>query len=323
MATNPADANKDGKVTKKEQAAYDKAQKTQGSGDTLSEADLEKRYNFAYDVITRDPELLSLWQKATNAKTGYWTAAQFQAALRDTDWYKTKSESARRAWTAEMLGGEDWNQQLSDAENRVRERAVQMGRRLSDEEAKTFARDYIYKGWGDGARAVEMDQALAAGLQNDEGFMRGEAGTLQQRMLEVARNNGLTFSPDYYESAARSVASGLTTEDDWLREVREQAASLWPTMSDKIKSGLDAKALASGYINTMAQTLELDPEQVSLDDPFIRQALTSTDEQGNPMSLWDFQQSLRKDPRWMQTKQANDQIASIGTDILKTFGFIG
>jgi len=157
------------------------------------------------------------------------------------------------------------------------------------------------------------------------GMLMGGAGNLQEQLRRVAESNGLRLSQSYYESAARSVAAGLTTAEDWQREVREQSASLWPSWSEKIMGGVDARELASGYMNVMAETFEIMPDQISLDDPYIRQALTATDDKGNarPVGLWEFQQKLRNDPRWMGTKQAEDEISGIANDVLRMFGFVG
>jgi hypothetical protein len=329
--TKPADANKDGKVTAKEQAAYDKKKAAakpgsdRASGDTLSKQALEARYNFAYDVITKNPELLALWKKATNAKQGYWTAEEFQSQLRNTKWYQNNAEYTRKAWTAEQLGGADWQAQLEEAGLAVQKAATAMGAKVSPEQMSALTRDYIYKGWGTPGREAMLEKALAASITLDDSFMSGQAGSFQQRMLEISRKNGLKFSNDYYQAAARSVASGLTTEEDWLRQQREAAASQWPMWSDKIMSGLDMEQLASGYKNIMASVFEIDPEAIDLSDPYMKQALTAVDEQGNPkpVGLWDFEQQLKNDPRWLKTKQATNDIASVGMDVLRAFGMVG
>jgi hypothetical protein len=121
------------------------------------------------------------------------------------------------------------------------------------------------------------------------------------------------------------VATGLTTDEDWLRDMRAQAASMWTPWSDKIMSGVDAYDLASGYISMMAQTMEIDPESISLNDPRLMKAIMHVDDKGNasPIGLYDFQMMLREDPAWMQTKQATDSVSSIGMDVLRMFGFQG
>jgi hypothetical protein len=71
--------------------------------------------------------------------------------------------------------------------------------------------------------------------------------------------------------------------------------------------------------------MELDPYSVSLDDPALRGAMTGVDDKGNfrPMGLWEFEQSLRKDPKWKDTKQAQDDTVQIGMGILQRMGFVG
>ena len=41
------------------------------------------------------------------------------------------------------------------------------------------------------------------------------------------------------------------------------------------------------------------------------------------MGLWDFENLLRQDPRWMKTKNAKNQFDSTARTILETFGFMG
>jgi hypothetical protein len=343
MATDykPADANKDGKVTAKEREKYKETKDAAAAAaaakpgtyeppaDKLTKEQLEKRFGWAKEVIFSNKDLRTLWKRAIDEK---WTdPAKFEAELRNTNWYKDNAEYARNAWAAEKLGTNpdgtltaDWKAQLDEAALKVEKRARELGAILTPEEQKAVARQYIFEGWGDPARAGFMDDALAEKISGtDSGFMRGQSGDIQQKLMDMARRNGLTYDRAYYESAARSVAGGLLTEADFERDLRSQAASMWQPWSDKIMAGMDAEDLASGYINMMSQTLEIDPSQVSLHDPRLMKAITHVDDKGNaaPMSLYDFQMSLREDPAWMQTKQATDSISSVGMDILKRFGF--
>lgn len=337
---DPADLNKDGEVTPREQKQYDKqratrrqarAAKEAGStnyepkADKLSQAELESRFQYAKEVIFSNPELKALWKQAIDEK---WTdPALFQAKLRSTEWFQNNADYARRAWAAEQLGGADWQKQIEDASMVVQQAATQMGRDLTESEKRTLALRYIREGWGDPNRGMLMNQALSEGLAvEDGGFMGGQAGTLQQRLMAIAQSNGMKFSNGFYEGAARSVANGMTTEADWEREVRTQAASYWgPGWHDKIMGGMDMVDAASGYVDMMAREFEIDQSMIDLSDPYLTQALMHRDENGDPapIGLWDFQQQLRNDPRWMGTKQAADQISNIGLDVARLMGLTG
>jgi hypothetical protein len=118
---------------------------------------------------------------------------------------------------------------------------------------------------------------------------------------------------------------GETTEADIIDGVRREAASYWPTYSEQIMAGSNARDLMGAYINTYARTMELDPNGIQLDDPVLRKALTVSDGKGGftQAGLWDFEQSLRKEDKWKNTKQAQDEMSSVGVGILRRMGFVG
>jgi hypothetical protein len=319
-----ADYNNDDKVTPKEQARYDRENPTP---DTLSRSELAKSYGYALRIIESDPELSDLFERAVNGKKGQWTATRFTAELMDTDWYQTNNEFARKALTAEALGGADWEAMLETARLNVQQVATNEGIDLDASQIDTYARQAIANGWDQPGREQLLRNALAQQLQTPaEGqLMEGQAGNMEQIWMQTAARNGLKLSREFFSSAARSVAMDLSTIDDVERQIREQAASMYPTYSQQILAGQDARDLASGYINMMAQEFEMDPEMIDLNDPMIREAMGGISEDGKPSveGLWAFQQRLRKDPRWMQTKSAADEISSTARSVMEIFGLVG
>ena len=291
--------------------------------DQLDRAELEASYKSAVGIIYAVPELQQLFEDALNSE---WTAASVKAAVQSSDWYRANNEYFRTAWAKASIGGADWTATQETARLAVQAAATAKGRTLTAAELEANTQRYIDEGWGEVGRQQLLNDALAVGLTTGtDGFMAGAAGDLQQTLKDVANRNGLPLSQGYYESAAKSVASGLTTENDWIRDLRAQAASLWPSYADKINAGVDVGDLASGYVNTMANTLEINASEISLNDPSIREALSSFDDKGNPlpMGLWDFQNKLRSDPRWMNTKQATDSISETANTVLEMFGLRG
>jgi len=293
--------------------------------DKLSEAELAKRYGYALRIIKSDPEIYSLFLRAANAKRGQWTAERFQAELLDTQWWAENSEFARRALTAEAMGGADWESMLETAGVAVQAEATNQGVPLTPEQIRDLAEQTIANGWDQQGRGQLLATAIAQYTQQaapDE-FMAGGAGDLQQRLMAVAAANGLELSQSYFASAAQSVASNLTTADDWERQIREQASSFYAEpWREKIMAGVDARVLADGYINRMAQAFEIDPSSVSLNDPLLREAFTKMNDKGEPTveSLWAFEKRLRSDARWMNTRQAAMEIAQTARSVMETFG---
>jgi hypothetical protein len=255
-----------------------------------------------------------------------WTAQKFKAAVQSSNWFRNNSEPARLAFARKAIGGADWADLQATARQTVQQTATNLGVVLTPEQLDGYTQRYIYEGWDSADRKPLMTRALAEDIKfNEKGPLKGLAGNLQDDLKKTAFENGLRLSDSYYKEAAVSVATGLQTKEDWDRDVREQAASLWPPYAEKIRSGVNVSALASGYVNTMAQTLEINRDEVNLNDPYIREALGGFDDKGNPapMGLWDFEKKLRADPRWMNTKQATDETSSVANTVLKMFGFRG
>jgi hypothetical protein len=297
--------------------------------DKLSREELARTYGYALEVIYSVPELKQLFERAVNAKQGQYTTQKFSAELQNTKWYRENDQYYRSAWTAEQIGGADWQTELENARLAVQQAATDAGAQLTPEELNALSKRYIYEGWKSSERSALLRNALSEEISSIPSGggeqMRGAAGNLSDRLKTMAYANGMKYNNDWYVSAAKSVSSGLTTAEDWERDIRESAASLFPVFGEKIRAGMNVMDAASPYIQTMAQTFEMNPASINLNDPYIRQALGGFDQSGSPvaMGLWDFEQKLRSDPRWMKTKQAEDSIVDIGSGILKMFGFRG
>lgn len=289
--------------------------------DKLTRKELAREYGFALEVIYSVPELATLFERAVNAKKGQFTVAKFQAELQDTNWYKNNPDFYRTAWAAEKIGGADWQASLNEAKSVVQSVAVNMGADVTPEELSALARRYIYEGWGQQDRQMFLAQALSEEISympSDAGdTLRGKAGTFTDNLKSQAMANGLRFNDNWYLSAAKSVASGLTTESDWERDIQKQAASMFPTYAEQINAGMTAMDIASPYISIYAQTMEANPYEINLSNPDIRRGLM------DGMGLFEFEQMLRQKPEWINTKQAEDQVSDISLRVMRMFGLVG
>lgn len=141
----------------------------------------------------------------------------------------------------------------------------------------------------------------------------------RQDLIRTGLANGVNLNADQIASFEQRMKSG---EDiDAIRNTIRETASLG--MPDPVKrlvaSGVDLSTVYSPYKSLLAQTLEINPNSISLDDPTLRMAIGPDKE----MSLYEYQKALRKDPRWQYTNQAREQASSIATTVLRDFGFMG
>ena len=287
--------------------------------DKLTREELAAQYGYALKVIYSVPELAKLFERAVNAREGQYTTQRFQAELQNTQWYQNNDQFFRAAWTAENLGGADWQSALETARLAVSDAARQAGADVTPDELDTLSRRYLYEGWGDASRAGLLREALSQEISvfPSGASFRGAAGNFVDNLKATAYSNGLRYNDDWYLSAARSVARGDTSEDDWAREIRKQAAGMYPLYSEQINAGMNAYDIASPYITVYSQTFGYSPYDITLDNPDIRKAMM------NGTNLFDFQMELRQKPEWMKTKEAEDKVASISSEIMRMFGVMG
>jgi hypothetical protein len=295
-------------------------------------AALESDLQWVAGIVSAVPELQEIFLKnvdagSFDAEAGAQGIQNFQNDIMDSEWWKTNNTFARAAFAKKQTDPESYRIDIENAMERVRREARAMGVPLEETELARLAEQVVVDGWDRPDREFKLRESLNQYVDRalQQGRPRGELGLYASRFRNTAAANGLRFDDNYYQALAKSVTSGLLSEEDAELEIRDQAASLWPTYSDKIRAGYNARDLASGYIYTMAQELEIDPQSISLDDQYIRGALTGVDDQGNPRakSLWEFQRELRNDPRWMNTTKAQNEISSIASDVMQMFGLRG
>ena len=118
---------------------------------------------------------------------------------------------------------------------------------------------------------------------------------------------------------AQQVENG-TSIDTIKNTIRQTAKLGMPTnVAALIDQGVDLDTIYAPYKKVMASVLELNPDSITLNDPTLRGAIGPDRE----MTLYDFQRSLRKDPRWQYTDNAREEVSSAALKVLQDFGFQG
>ena len=168
---------------------------------------------------------------------------------------------------------------------------------------------------------------LLAGAQEvaKEGIPEGPIGKNFLEVKNFAARNGIMLSDQAAGDYATQIVTGKLSQDTVLNAIRDSAASAFPQLADKIKAGIDVKTLADPYIQSMSRILEIPYTSVDLFDPKIRGALAYTLPDGKlaTKSIYDFENELRKDPRWEFTDNGKKAIADSTLRVLQDFGIQG
>ena len=327
------DKDKDGKLSPRERAAYDKSKEKEFNRDRL-EADLmNSEFSWAWKLIKSVPELEELWEKAI---ADGWLGARFKAALMNSTWFKENDGYRRTILALEKTDPETYQRRLDGAVAKIRDDLAKMGIRITDipeSRLKQMGRNFLLLGFDQGQNENVYQDWLGGNFLKMRGNDREIAGAAlsnQDSLTALLLANG--FDPNseswagWIESSVNSIALGDMQLTDAQSHIRQQAATLYPIFAERILQGESVQDIAAAYFELYADTLELNPSEISLRDPYMIEALQGVDpETGQPraMGLWDFQKKLRKDDRWQYTKQANAMADGFANDILSMFGFVG
>jgi hypothetical protein len=285
---------------------------------TLSASELAENYGFALSFFKSNKELWKIFNKAVK---GNWTSTKFQAALKNTNWYRTTSKSYRDYVFAKNDDPASMAAKINDTTAQIIDAAHTMGARLSYKQAAAVARNSISHGWSDS----QVRDYLAGYVRMKNGVFYGEAADTAEALRETAWRNGLRISSATLQSYARAVSRGDASVDEYKTRIRKSAASLAPDHADQLAAGQDLYDIAQPYMQAMASTLELPATDIDLFDRTIRGALSNRDSKGRPVTktLWEFERDLRQDSRWLKTNKARDEMSSTARQVLSTFGFQG
>jgi hypothetical protein len=290
-----------------------------------------QRTGLSEDFIRSHPAILKLVRRAIKED---WLAspqglANFDLAFTQTPWFKNNASYARTYMMMAAKGGADFDSKIETTREAIRARAQQLGAVLDDKALDTFATAYHMNGWGEEGRGVFLDRALMGELDDFDtnyiDFTKGGAETIGTSLREMARANGVRYNDSYFEGAAKSVLSGLSTLEDYASEIRQAAASQLPMYAERIKAGENARDILSPYVNTYAKIYGKDPNSIELDDPYVKEAYGQVDKDGKPaaVGLWEYEKLLRKKPGYEYTQDAQERVSQLTGEIVRMFGFGG
>lgn len=285
----------------------------------LSRAELAEQYGYTEAFLKANPEIGGLFNAMV--KEG-WNQAKFTAKLKNTKWWKTKSEKERQYLMQRYTDPASAKQSLAQARVKVDQLANQLGMRHSknyNTMANAWAYNMVAKGWDEGQLRFEIGKKIDL----SGGVHQGEAGEAWDKLHSIAYSMGVQMSNQWYADSSRAIVRGVATEQDYEDKLKNLAKSNFPQWSKQIDGGQSVLDIAAPYLQSMSTLLELPAGSINLFDPTIKKTLSYT----NPKTmtkeakpLWQFENELRSDPRWKKTKNAQDSLMTVAHQVLADFG---
>lgn len=306
-------------AAKKAAAAVNNATKAIQNSVKNPSAETAAGFGYTLAFFNSNPELKALLQQAT---AGGWNEARFVAALQNTKWFRTSSESYRKYVALQKGDPATLKQQLIEGGNRIQNIAGQIGAPLSWKDASALADTALKMGWGED----HIKRYLSTKLSIDKSgrFTSGAAATLQSQFKQTLADYGISMSDQTLQGYVRQGVQGMQDASSFKNYAQYLAASKYVALKDRIMAGETVRQIADPYIQSYGKVLEVNPENLSIDDPLIQRALQAKDGKGKPttQTVYDFENALRNDPRWAKTNNARDTMTNTANAILKSFGVV-
>jgi len=285
----------------------------------LTPEELAATYGWAIGFMESNPELKNLFKSAVSET---WTPQKFQAEVRNTNWWKTTSDKAREAQALESTDPATYAAQVAATKLQIQQLAGKAGAYIPEDKMDSIVRSVIYSGM-DELGIMEVISGYINFTEN--GMLGGAAGLHEYEMKKYAAEQGVRLDTNTVKEQAQLIARKMATTDDFKAQIREQAKSAYPGYSEQIDAGVTVKDLAKPYQSVMAQTFELPEGDIKLEDPTIKQALNGANKDGKPigLTLSQFQDVLRSDPRWRSTNNARNMALDAASKVLKDMGLSG
>lgn len=285
----------------------------------LSPEEMAANYGWSYAFLNSIPDVKKIF---SDAVAGSWSADKFQAALRDTNWFKTTSNTARQAQLQKSTDPATYNATLDATKLQVQMLASEVGAAVPTGQLDRIAASVMSSGMDENGIRQTLAQYITF---TKDGTMTGEAGMHAYTMKQFAYQNGVSLDDQTLKNQAALVVKKLATTQDFESQVREQAKSSYPGLAQQIDAGQNVMDIANPYKQMMANEWDIPPESIDLQNQTLRTALNGLNKDGKPTgkNMLDFQQQLRNDPRWAQTKGAQDAAMNAAKGVLTNMGLIG
>jgi len=293
-------------------------------------------------IFKHVPSLNAIFQKYVNGEIA--SADGLRKAIRDDVWYKQNSGEIKARYvqlynyqdlvaTGQANGSTDYEKQIATLERKLADKARAIGSNAASDPAalrKAAENMYITNVGIDDAMTTDF---LAAAIKPISSMIggkptlgySGEALTNYKTLVQTARDNGFQVS-DILPGAANEqqvlagIANGSIDINRVQQDARKLAAQGQPQyVRDLLSQGYNLSQVFAPYRKVMGTVLELNPDQIDLNDPLLRSAITDKGD----MNLYDFKKAMRADNRWQYTEQAKTDVSTAALSVLKDFGFQG
>lgn len=292
---------------------------------TPSNEDIMAGYGFVGLLAKAIPELNDILQQAIQHQ---WSPDRFVQTVADSSWYKSTSATQREWITKQLTDPASAAMEMETGADSIRNLSAQLGVPMpSTEKAKEVWLWTRYAGYNESdTRAYISRVAFEEGGWQEEDGGGGIYGRLINDMFRLAHDYGYTsadLTSEIMEKAQWIMRTGGNVDTTgWQSKMIDYASSFYAPYKDEIRGGKTVADIAKPVMDRVSQLLEMNPANMSVNDPLVKKAMTEWSPEGRAYSLREIEDQTRRDARWKTTDNAKQSAVQMVEEIANKFGLL-
>jgi hypothetical protein len=149
----------------------------------------------------------------------------------------------------------------------------------------------------------------------------GEARTALDKVKMLSREFGVmdNLSVGERRKLAKQILLGKVDDNALYQKMGDIAKSAYPAFASMIQPNETLRQALGNYVGTYAGLLELDESDVNLKE-VVSKATANVNGEYTPISLFEYEKAVRKDPKYQYTKRAHQEAADFGKAFARSMG---
>lgn len=253
------------------------------------------------------------------------SANEIQAAIQQTNWYKTTSPSMQSYLQDVGTNPADVQQALQQKESDIWDQYLKAGLTPDVAEVQSLALNSIQQGW----TSSQLNDAITAHAATNPDQM-GQVGAIQttgEQLSQYAATQGVSIDPVTLRQWGVGVQAGEHNVADYQTLIDQAAKNKYsysPGVTNALNSGMTVSDYFAPYAAEASKLLETNvtPGDFLSDPQYAKVADYSDPTTGarREMTLPEMDTYVKSMDQWKGTQQGQQQASSMAQGILQMFG---
>ncbi len=251
------------------------------------------------------------------------SAADFNAELMQTSWWKNTSDTQRNYFALRSGDPATYSRRQEEMKSQIRDIVGTLG--YSDALDDGYLNHFADKALQFGMSARQIQSMIADEITPLIGA--SERGNTLRDIRNIQQNYSYAVDDATLLYWSKEINSGRQTVENFENSVRQQMKTLFPNLTSQFDSGLTFKQIIDPYRQILSK--EFDGRSTEdfdfMGDAKWRHVIDYVDEKTGvhrTMSMQELTKYARQQPEWRNTKNAKDQVAQLGEQLLQSFGAV-